>query len=599
MTDFEEIQDYGMIGNGRSCALISRSGSLDWLCWPRFDSPSLFGGILDPEIGGSWKIHPTSKAEAERHYIENTNVLQTTFITETGKICLTDFMTAFSEEEKNQQLHPEHELLRLLECIEGKVEVEIHFDPRPNYGLDKVSINDNGKLGLRIEIGQQLIGLHSTHKFDLTYSEGAKAVTLEAGEKINLSLTFTCEGPAVIPPLSEDYVSYKLSRTIDWWQKWAEQSQYTGPYKNHVIRSALTLKLLGYAPSGSYIAAATTSLPERIGGNINWDYRYCWLRDASFTVRSLLGLGYWEEAEAFINWLLHSTRLTLPNLKPVYTVFGEGMTYEKELPHLKGYKNSQPIRIGIAIRDQLQLDVYGEVLDGVVYFVEKGGKLDREGKKLTRQIGEYVCKNWNQKDNGIWEDRSDLEYYTYSHLMCWVALDKLLKIKKECELSEKNIAEFEKNRSMIKEQIEKHAWNADLKAYTSYLNGNKMDACILLMPSFGFNESTSLRMQQTFSKIQETLGIAPGLIYRYEKSFGQEGAFLICSFWKVDFLAHGNSLEEAHNELKEILKFSNDLGLFAEEVDIKTNKLLGNFPQAFTHIGLINSAILLQEKEKK
>lgn len=593
-----DIEDYGIIGNGRSCALISKAGSLDWLCWPRFDSPSLFGGLLDQKLG-FWKIYPKLKSEVTRSYIDNTNVLETHFISEKGKMSLTDFMTAFSEEEKKIHLQPEHELIRILECSEGEVEVHIHFHPQPGFGQNKISMRDFGKFGLRIELGQQLISLHSHIKFDVTKTEGAKAtIKLKAGEKVHFSLTYTMEGPAVLSPTNEKLMTFKLLRTIDWWQNWANRAQYEGPYKKFVIRSALTLKLLGYAPSGAFIAAATTSLPERIGGDLNWDYRFCWLRDATFTIRALLGLGYHEEAEAFVSWLLHSTRLTRPTLKAVYDIYGEKMPFERDLSSLRGYKNSRPVRIGIATRDQLQLDIYGEVIDGVAHFIKEGGKLDRESQKMVRQLGEYVCKNWNRKDSGIWEERTDLQYYTYSHLMCWVALHQLLKGKDDFGLTKKNSKDFERVCVTIKDTIEKYAWNTHLNAYTSYMKGNSMDACVLLMPSFEFDSPTSLRMQKTFSRIKETLDVSPGLIYRYEKSINQEGAFLLCSFWKVDFLVQSGAIDEAKQEFEEILKFANDLGLFAEEVDCKTKKNLGNFPQAFTHIGLINSALLLKEKEK-
>lgn len=596
-----EIEDYGLIGNGRSCALISKAGSIDWLCWPRFDSPSIFGAILDPKRGGSWKIQPKRKGKTARQYIPDTNVLETRFLVGKGEVILTDFMPALSEDEKNKQLHPEHEIVRRLECLSGEVEMEILFDPCPNYGKDKALIKDCGFLGLRLEVGQQLISLHSPIKFHVTADQGARAhFTLKAGEKVNFSLCYSREGPACIPPLDEESITYKLSSTIDWWQKWAKRAKYNGPYRNQVIRSALTLKLLGYAPSGSFIAAPTTSLPERLGGELNWDYRYCWLRDASLTVRALLGLGYHEETEAFISWLLHSTRLTLPKLTPAYDVYGEMLKKETELSHLKGYENSRPVRISNVVRKQLQLDVYGEVLDGVAHFVQNGGKLDRESQKMACKIGKYVCKNWNQKDSGIWEERDDLEYYTYSHLMCWVALDKLLKIKKECGLSKKEISEFKKNGGLIRKAIEKYAWNASLGAYASYLHGTSLDATIILMPSFKFHKAQSSRMQQTYKKIKETLAASPGLVYRHEKSINQEGAFLVCSFWVVDFLARGGgSLEKAHKEFQKILKFSNDLGLFPEEIDVSTKNFLGNFPQAFTHLGLINAALLLQKRKKK
>ncbi len=598
----QKIKDYAIIGDGRSAALIGRNGSIDWLCWPRFDSPSIFAKLLDSKIGGSWKISPVLPvAQINRQYIEDTNVLQTTFFTEAGKVILTDFMSAMTEEEKGEQLFPEHELIRRVKCEEGEVEIEVIYHPHPNYGRDQAVMRDGGKLGLRFEIGQQLITLHSNINFDLCGMGLAKAkLTLKSGNTIDFSLTYSREGPSVVPPLNEE-ISHKLSRTIAWWKAWAGQAQYQGPYRKNVIRSALTLKLLGFAPSGAFVAAPTTSLPERLGADLNWDYRYCWLRDGSFTVRTLMDLGYPKEAEAFVSWMLHSTRLTLPELKVVYDVYGEKMVYEHDLIHLEGYAHSRPVRIGIATRDQRQLDVYGEVMDGVAYFVKNGGNLDRETKNLVRRIGEYVCRNWQKKDSGIWEERGSIEHYTNSKLMCWVALDKILEMENACGLglSTKCILEFEKNKFLIRKEIEEKGWNPEIQAYTYTMEGKTLDACMLLMPYYGFHSADFPRMNQTFIKIQAKLDLGRGLLYRYEKSIKQEGAFLICSYWKVDFLARGGgTLEEAHEAFKEVLPYANDLGLFSEEADVGSGEMIGNFPQAFTHLGLINAALILMEKEK-
>lgn len=596
----EKIQDYGMIGNGRSVALVSRHGSIDWLCWPRFESPSLFAGILDSHHGGFWKIHPTRPSRVERKYLEETNILETHFFTESGHLIVTDFMTAFSEEEKIKQLHPEHELIRHVRCAQGEVEIEILFNPRPDYGRLKGALENKERLGLRLSLGQELISLQSPIPFELEDSQGATALTtLKAGEILNFSLTYTREGPAVIPPVDSSYVSYKLSKTKEWWQNWADRAQYQGPHRNYVVRSALALKLLGYAPSGAFVASGTTSLPERLGGDLNWDYRYCWLRDASFAVRSLLGLGYTEEAEAFVNWMLHSTRLTLPKLRVAYDVFGRRMKKETELSHLAGYENSRPVRIGNAAGDQFQLDVYGEVVDAVYFFIQSGGVLDKDGKKMTRLIGKYVCENWRRKDSGIWEERVDLEDYTHSRLMCWVALDKVLRLQEELGLKKSDIKKFEENRSLIRNEIEEFGWNEEIKSYSSYLHGKQVDASLILMPSFEFENPSSPRMKQTFERIEKNLSAGSGLVYRYERSVNQEGAFLLCSFWKIDFLARGGCcFEEASQEFKNLLKYANDLGLFSEEIDPNTKDFLGNFPQAFTHIGLINAALLLKEREK-
>jgi len=348
MRSTPKIQDYAVIGDGRSAALVSRDGSIDWLCWPRFDSPSLFGRLLDRRAGGFWSIAPAEPARSERRYIDGTNVLQTHFYTAAGVVVLTDFMPAASEEQKRKLLWPEHELVRLVECEQGDVEVEVHFGPRPDYGREKVRIRDAGALGLRMEIGPGLLTLHSDVKFaDATEHGATTRVRLKAGETSAFSLALAEERPAVLPPLGE-LVRRKLDLTIEWWQRWARRATYEGPYRDAIVRSALALKLMIYAPSGAVIAAPTTSLPERVGGDLNWDYRFCWLRDAAFTSRALFGLGYAEDAEAFISWMLHATRLTRPELRVIYDVYGKRNLEETELGHLNGYAESRPVRIGKA-----------------------------------------------------------------------------------------------------------------------------------------------------------------------------------------------------------------------------------------------------------
>ena len=357
-----KIQDYAAIGNGRSIALISRYGAIDWLCWPRFDSASIFGAILDSRIGGHWSIRPARDAKVSRRYLEKTNVLETTFADQSGKIMLTDFMSVTSEENKRRQLWPEHELVRQIKCESDGVEVIIEFNPRLDYGRVAPKIRNTGKLGWRIDIGTDVFTLRSDVDLDpfkrsslgdLAEDHLSYKLVLKAGDAVAFSLSFATEAPAVLPPLG-DSIAERLNLTVDWWRNWVAQSNYCGPYERHVIRSALALKLLSYAPSGAIIAAPTASLPERIGGDLNWDYRFAWLRDAAFTVHALFGLGYKEDAAAFVDWLLHATRLTRPELRVIYDVFGERPPLECELSHLHGYADSRPVRIGNAAHQQLQ-----------------------------------------------------------------------------------------------------------------------------------------------------------------------------------------------------------------------------------------------------
>jgi GH15 family glucan-1,4-alpha-glucosidase len=450
-------------------------------------------------------------------------------------------------------------------------------------------------------MGSRLVTLHSPVKLTPAAEGGAAArVRLRAGESIPFSLTYAAEGPAVLPSAG-DLARQKLALTVEWWRRWAARARYSGPYREHVVRSALVLKLMTHAPSGAMVAAPTTSLPERIGGDLNWDYRFCWLRDAAFTARALFGLGYTEDANAFVSWLLHATRLTRPELRVVYDVFGEAMPDERDLPHLQGYAGSRPVRIGNATRDQVQLDVYGEVVEAVAHFLQRHGDLDRETQQLLRHFGEYVCRHWREPDNGIWEPRGERRHYTHSRLMCWVALDRLLDMHRRGRVRGLPADEFAATREQVRRDIEDRGWSPALESYTQVLGGDTLDATVLLMAVHGFDEASTDRMRRTYRRLQERLGAGPGLIYRYEQSFeGGEGAFAMCSFWLAEFLARGGgSLEEAHRTFGQTLAHANDLGLFAEEIDPRTGDALGNFPQAFTHVGLINAALSLAEREER
>jgi GH15 family glucan-1,4-alpha-glucosidase len=600
MATTPKIQDYGVIGDGRSAALVSKSGSIDWLCWPQFDSPALFGAMLDRQIGGSWSIAPVAPARVERRYVGGTNVLQTWFHTPAGSAVLTDFMPALSEEQKRRLLLPEQELVRRVECERGEVEMRIHFNPRPDYARAMPAIRDAGSLGLRIEMGSTLITLIASAKLSPT-SEGGVAtqIKMRAGESTDFSLSLSREGPAIVPPLG-DLVSQKLALTIDWWKQWSSRARYSGPYRDHVVRSALVLKLMTFAPSGAIVAAPTTSLPERVGGDRNWDYRFCWLRDAAFTARALFGLGYTEEAEAFVAWMLHATRLTRPQLRVMYDVYGESNLPESELPHLQGYAGSRPVRVGNAAHDQLQLDVYGEVIGAVSQFVEHGGQLDRETQQMLRQFGQFVCRHWHEPDNGIWEPRGGRQHFTHSRLLCWFALDRLIDMHERGRIQGLPVEQFKTSRERIRRDIEDRGWNPNLQAYTQALGGDTLDATVLLMSFHGFNDASSSQMRSTFARIQERLGAGPGLLYRYEQSSqGREGTFAMCGFWIAEFLARGGgSAEAASGSFAQTLRYANDLGLFAEEIDPTTGDALGNFPQAFTHVGLLNAALsLLTRKE--
>lgn len=592
-----KIHDYAVVGDCRAAALISRYGSVDWLCWPRFDSPSIFASILDQEKGGHWSIAPVDFCEFKRAYIGNSNVLETHFICAAGRATLTDLFPVASEEFKRRNMLPDHELLRQIVCTEGELRLAIDFSPRSHYGVNAVRIRDLGASGLRMDVDRGAYFLRSSAPMNVL-GDGAHAeLSLKAGDVLQFSLSYSEESPAVLPALGET-ARAAIERSVLWWQQWAAKSNYQGRYSYAVTRSALVLKLLAHAPSGAIVAAPTTSLPERIGDGLNWDYRYCWLRDASLTVRALLGLGYVEEAENFLGWLLHATRLTQPELRILYSVFGEAADPERELRHLSGYRDSRPVRIGNGARSQLQLDVYGEVIEAAAQCAQHMGKFDRSTQKVLIGLGKYVAQNWNVPDEGIWEPRSGRQNHTHSRLLCWTALDRLLALDKKGMLSGIPRERFTSERERIWQQIKHRAWNEKLQSYVSVLDGDKSDATLLRFPWYGFEEADSERMKSTYRKVHDSLGAGSGLLLRYQRE-PAEGAFGVCGFWAVEHLAlGGGTLQQAHCHFQQLLSFGNDLGLFAEETDPGTGDALGNFPQAFTHVGLISAALTLEEKER-
>ena len=594
---YRPIGDYALIGDCRAAGLVSRDGSLDWLCFPRFDSPSIFGALLDRQSGGRFRIRPTGTFESGRRYMPDTNILETTFRTSTGSFVLRDLMPVSSEAEKRRELAPDHQVLRELEGLDGEVEVEVFYEPRPDYGRFRPRFEDRGRLGLWTDANRAALVLRSELAVRPT-SDGQAArgvAVIRAGERRYLSFSYAEEAPQVVPPLGE-VARARVERSARWWREWASRCTYNGPYRDAVLRSALVLKLMAYAPSGAVVAAPTTSLPEQLGGVRNWDYRYCWLRDASFTLRALFALGYQEEAEAFLQWMLHATRLTWPELQVVYDVFGEANLPELELPHLHGYAGSKPVRIGNDAHGQLQLDVYGEVLDAVSRFARQGGRFDRDTVKLLDGLGHTVCKRWREPDEGIWEGRSGRFHHTHSKVLCWVALDRLIQMHEAGQLRV-CVNEFRATCEAVRAEIEARGYNEDLASYTRTFDGDEMDASLFVLRLYRYVDGQHPRMQSTCARITEKLE-RQGLIYRYEAHTNDglppgEGAFGICSFWWVECLALGGNVERGTEAFERLLTFGNDLGLFAEETDPGSGAALGNFPQAFTHIGLINAALRL------
>lgn len=529
----------------------------------------------------------------------NTHVLETTFRTATGVAQLTDLMPVESEAGKRTTLWANHQLLRRIACTEGEVEIDIVCEARPDYGRVIPRLRDRGPLGLYYENGGQALILRSELPLSLSEdrAQARVCVRLRAGEQRHLSLVWADGEPAFIPPLGEE-AERRIRSTLRWWEDWASHCRYEGPYRDAVIRSALVLKLMAYAPSGAIMAAPTTSLPEAVGGRRNWDYRYCWLRDASFMLHSLFALGSRLEADAFMSWILHATQLTWPDLEVLYNMYGETYLPEAELSHLEGYAGSRPVRIGNDAHGQLQLDIYGEVLDAVYEFARHGGRFDLAISRRLLGLGEAVCRKWREPDEGIWEIRNGRKHHTFSKAMCWVALDRLLKLHETGRLRAPT-ARFARERDAIRAEIERRGFNERLGSYVSVLDGEELDASLLLLTRYGYVDPHSPRARSTFQCIRERLGHR-GLLYRYLADDGLppgEGAFGICSFWAAECAAAQGDLDGARQTFETVLAHANDLGLFAEEYDPDIGAALGNFPQTFTHVGLIDAALTLQGSE--
>lgn len=592
-----KIQDYTVIGNSRSAALISNEGSIDWLCWPRFDSPSLFAHLLDDQKGGRWKIAPASSYKAKRSYCKNTNVLKTIFKTKTGTLVLTDFMPVGLDKDA---LAPENEIIRIAECAQGSIDVDVLFSPRPNYGLSELQLKNGKRLGLRIE-GKELFTLLGLPIFEIDQNTAHSRLKLKAKERHFFSLTCHSYGPAILHSLEEKIVSKQLKETISWWEKWTKKISYNGPFKEEVIRSALLLKLLSFSPSGAIVAAPTTSLPERLGGKLNWDYRFCWLRDASFICRSLYGLKSNEEGRAFVHWLLYTTKLSRTRLNPLFDVYGRYCGKEKVLKSLKGFENSSPVRINNGACTQFQLDIHGEVIEAISHYIKNNGAITRSLKKDLKSFGKYICSHWTMPDNGIWEARGKKEVHTYSLLMCWVALKQLISMKKILKVSPRWEKKFIETQANISKVIEEDCWNEKIEAYTAIKNGDETAMSLLHLAIHGFIAPDSPRMKKTFKRIVKVLKAAPNFYYRNQYDIERrEGTFNMCAFWVAEYLAiGGGTVKQAKAAFKRAANISNELGLIAEETNPKTKNALGNFPQGLSHVGLINAALAIYKRGKK
>jgi GH15 family glucan-1,4-alpha-glucosidase len=591
--NYPEIGDYALIGDCRTAALISRAGSIDWLCLPHFSGRSVFAALLDARRGGRFSIRPAVPFTVRRGYLGDSNVLETIFRTDDGELRLIDGMPVPTDDAVPAGGQPQRELLRLLRVTRGSVPVEIAYEPRPDYARRRVALQDRGRLGLACQFGAELLHLHGSLALEYGGDSAYLRRELRAGETHCFSLTYVRSDVGVMPPLGE-HAERRLRAAVDWWRDWAAGCRYDGPYRGPVMRSLLLLKSLTYALSGAVVAAPTTSLPERMGEDLNWDYRYCWIRDASMTLRAFYDLGYRTEGAGFLGWLLNATHLTRPELQVLYDLYGETHLPERELKHLEGYRHSRPVRIGNHAATQTQLDIYGELVVAAYDYVRRGGELDYYERRMLRGFGRIVCRRWREPDQGIWEERGPPRHRTVSKAMCWTALDRLLKLA-DRGLFDLPSAACRAAMDAIRRDIETHGYDRRLDSYVAVYGRPEVDASLLLLARYGYCAAGSPRMLATWRRIERDLN-RDGLLLRTPPGDGRprEGAFGICSFWAVDYLARHGDRVEATRRFERLLGYANDVGLYGEELDLARGTPLGNFPQAYTHVGLITAALALQ-----
>jgi len=590
---YAAIRDYALVGDGRTGALIARDGSVDWLCLPNFDSPSVFARVLDAERGGSFRLEPAVPFEAERRYLDDSNVLETTFTTAHGTVRVTDAMTLSDD----QAISPMRELVRKAEGMAGTVPLRWSFDPRYGYGARRTRIERRSRHWFA-EDGSDALVLGICDAPDGIFADGIVTgeVALEQGHSALWSLAAAHGEPLVIPGRSD--AERRLARTTAFWPTWAAQIQYEGPWREAVVRSALVQKLLVFAPSGARVAAPTASLPEWIGGTRNWDYRYTWLRDGCWSLDAGLRLGFHKGAEAFFWWLMQASRLTQPELRILYRVDGSPQAPERELPWLEGYRGSGPVRIGNGAAQQLQLDVYGGVLESIWLYVQHVGHIDRDTGKQVARIADWVATHWRDPDSGIWEVRSEPAHFIQSKAFCWIALDRACKLAERGAIPDRS-ARWRSAADELREFIETQGWDEELGSYVRATDLREPDASLLTMPLLGYGDPKGERICSTIDTIERELRKGP-FVYRYlgdDGVAGTEGAFLTCSFWLVEALAHAGRLDRAHALMDELIGLANDVGLYSEEVDPHTHDFLGNFPQALTHLALVNAAVGIADEE--
>jgi len=598
-SDFRPIADYGLLADCNSAALVSRDGSVDWLCLPRYDSSAIMARILDPE-GGHWSIRPTGDYTTERRYLPGTLVIETTFRSDSGAVRLLECM-AFAAGQRGHDLgfDARHELLRCVEGIAGEIELELELAVRPEYGLIRPLIRlDEG--GART-FGSGRVGVSAGVALDVDDEAVVRAsFTVGEGERSGFALRWAAaeqKAPPAPTPAAE--VPERIEDSAEAWRSWeAEHDIYEGPSKELVRQSSRVLKGLTYRPTGAIVAAPTTSLPETVGGERNWDYRYSWIRDSSLTIEALYIGACSDEAGEFVSFMTSAAggRAGEGSLQIMYGIGGEHDLSERELTHLRGWRDSAPVRVGNGAWDQVQLDVYGELLNSLWLYQEKLGDLHPEIQQFVADLADTAARRWRETDSGMWEMRGEPRHHLSSKVLCWVALDRAVKLADQLGPYAK-VAEWEAAREEIRAAVLERGWSERRGAFAQSFDSDDLDAAQLLMPILGFLPATDERMKSTIDAIADDL-TEDGLVLRYRNEeglnadglSGEEGTFTICSFWLVACLAQAGEVERAQKLFDQLAAYANDLGLLAEEIDTANDEQLGNFPQAFSHIGLIKAA---------
>ncbi|TDB82494.1 MULTISPECIES: glycoside hydrolase family 15 protein [unclassified Micromonospora] len=603
MEDYPAIEDHGLIGDLQTAALITRNGTIDWFCAPRFDSPSIFGALLDRTRGGYFSLVPDAVQYVSKQlYLPDTPILITRFISADGVGEIVDFMPVTGERATDR-----HRLVRTINMVRGDMRFRTACRPRFNYGREQHELHIQPE-GAVFRAPSATLTLHLSHpdgrlipveNLENRNGDLVASTTMHEGDTGAIIMeTAAPDGPRGVPYAE---VQALFEQTRDYWRQWLDRSRYTGRWREMVERSAMTLKLMTYAPTGAMIAAPTASLPEELGGTRNWDYRYTWIRDTSFSVRALLGLGFTEEAARYTNWLDERIREAGNNavpLKIMYRVDGSSDLHEEILPHLEGYRGSGPVRIGNGAADQLQLDIHGEALDAMLLADEQGIRASHQVWRSTVRLVDWLCDNWDQPDAGIWESRSHPRDYTFGRLMSWVAFDRAIRLA-DRHGRPGDVSRWVHHRDATYNQIMARGYDWNRRSFVQAYGESVLDASLLIMPSVGFVTPNDPLWQSTLRAIDKDL-VSDSLVHRYKPSEapdglpGDEGTFNMCTFWYVAALACSGRLEDARLTFEKMFTFSNHLRLYAEEIAL-TGQQIGNFPQAFSHLSLITTAVTLDE----